>query len=172
MDLMNVAAAAHAANGRQPVGKRDPAAAAERKFIYVARFVCGQVDPCDCGCLPLASGSYATAILIHNCSLKTVEVVKRFVPVVIAGTAIAREPNTAAPRAEDRLILPPQAATMDDCCAIVERLLGWEGGGSHPVFAGVVEITASADVAVSTVYTTRGLKLHGASIAVERIASL
>lgn len=171
MEPMSMAPAAIAADERRLVRQRNSSAAADPRFIYVARLVCGLVEPCGCGCLPVAAGSYATTIIIHNYSLKAVEVVKRFVPVVLAGAAIAREPRSAGPRAEDRVVIPAQTATMDDCCALVDKFLGGPAEGSHPVVVGLIEITASADVAVSAFYTTRGLKPLGISIAVDRIAS-
>ncbi|HAT31550.1 MAG TPA: hypothetical protein DCW29_12070, partial [Janthinobacterium sp.] len=93
-------------------------------FVYSLKFVCGTQPECDCACAPLRPGSYATEIAIHNYSLKPVELIKRFVPLVLAGAAAGREPLTAGPRAEERLLLPAQSATMDDCCHILERLLG------------------------------------------------
>ena len=127
------------------------------RFVYTVDFVCGEGTGCGCECTPEQKGGYATAIAIHNYSLKPVEIVKRFVPLVFSGAAIGREPGTVGALAEDRMVLPAQSATMDDCCAIAARLLGAAPPTSLPISAGVLEITASADVSVTAVYTSSGL---------------
>lgn len=127
------------------------------RFVYTIDFVCGELNGCGCECSPEQKGRYATSIAIHNYSLKPVEIVKRLVPVVLSGAAIGREPRTASALAEDRIVLPAQSATMDDCCRIAERLLGAAPPASLPISAGLLEITASADVSVTAVYTSSGL---------------
>lgn len=139
-------------------------------FVYSVKFICGVQPECDCQCAPVQPGRYSTEINIHNYSLKEVEVRKRFVPVVLAGAPAGREPRVAKVRAEDRLILPPQTATMDDCCRIAELLFDGEPPSPIPLTIGFLELTASADIAVTAVYTTSGLKSGGVSIAVEQIA--
>src|SRR5258708_11594765 len=75
-------------------------------FVSSVKFVCGVQPECDCQCTPVQPGVYATEINIHNYTLKPVDIVKRFVPVVYAGAAAGREPRTAAVRAEDKITLP------------------------------------------------------------------
>jgi len=126
---------------------------------YSVKFVCGQQED-GCGCAPVRPGQYATQISIHNYSSETVEIRKRFIPLVLAGAPVGREPKVAEVRAADAIKLPPHTATMDDCCRITELLFG------APVDAptiGVLEIIASRDVAVTAVYST------GASLDVEPI---
>lgn len=141
-------------------------------ITYSVKFICGVQPECGCECAPAQPGLYATEINIHNYSLKPVQLVKRFVPLVLAGAPLGREPRVAAPRAEERMLLPAQAATMDDCCHIMQLLLGAAPGACPPLTIGILEITASAPVAVTAVYTTSGTKAgSGVSIHVEQIAA-
>ena len=137
-------------------------------FVYSVKFICGMQPECDCECAPIEPGRYATEINIHNYSSKEVAILKRFVPVVLAGAPVGREPRPATVRAEDKITLPPHTATLDDCCRIAELLFG-AGGTSMPLTIGFLEISADADIAVTAVYTTSG-KSGGVSIAVEQIA--
>lgn len=139
-------------------------------FVYAAKFICGVQPACECQCAPVAPGCYATEINIHNYSLKEVRIQKRFIPVVLAGAAAGREPRIAAARAEDKIVLPLQTATVDDCCRIAELLFGGPPPSPMPLIIGLLEITASAEVAVTAVYTASGLKAGGVSIEVEQIA--
>ncbi|MGH9665953.1 MAG: hypothetical protein ACRD9L_16125 [Bryobacteraceae bacterium] len=140
-------------------------------FVYSVKFVCGVQPECECACTPVQPGKYATEINIHNYSLlQEVQVLKRIVPVVLAGAPMGREPQVAAVRAEDRIVLPPQTATMDDCCRIAELLFGGSAPSPMPLTIGFLELTASAPIAVTAVYTTSGLKSPGVSIRVEQIA--
>jgi hypothetical protein len=115
-------------------------------------------------------GRYATEINIHNYGIKEVAIHKRFIPVVLAGAPVGREPKVVVPRAEDKIILPPQTATMDDCCRIAELLFGGEAASPMPITIGFLEITANGPIAVTAVYTATGLDSTGVSIEVEQIA--
>jgi hypothetical protein len=139
-------------------------------FVYSVKFICGTQPECGCECAPLRPGKYATEVNIHNYSLIEVEIVKRFVPVVLAGAPAGREPRVAAVRAEDKITLPAQTATMDDCCRIVELLLGGAPPSPVPLTVGFLELTASAEIAVTAVYTASGLQAGGLSLEVEQIA--
>jgi len=136
------------------------------QFVYSVKFICGVQGESGCACAPVQPGTYATEINIHNYSFKPVEIVKRFVPVVFAGAPVGREPRVAGVRAEDRIILPPQTATMDDCCRITELLFGEATTRPLPLTIGFLEITTSADVAVTAVYTTSSGK-SGGGVAIE-----
>jgi hypothetical protein len=139
-------------------------------FIYPVKFICGEQPSCGCACTPVQPGRYATEINIHNPDRKPVEIQKRFIPVVLAGAPVGREPRTSGVRAEDKIALPPQAATMDDCCRIGDLLLGGDVGATLPLTIGFLEITSSGPIAVTAVYTTRGLESAGVSIRVEQIS--
>jgi hypothetical protein len=135
-------------------------------FTYSVKFICGVQPECGCTCAPAQQGTYATEIDIHNYSRKPVEIVKRFVPVVLAGAPAGREPSSASPLTEDRITLPAQAATMDDCCRITELIFGVKPASPLPLTLGVLELTASAEIAVTAVYTITGAKPHG-GVAIE-----
>jgi hypothetical protein len=145
-------------------------------LTYSVKFICGTQPKCDCECMAVRPGSYSTAISIHNPSSRDVEVSKRFVPVIFAGAAVGREPRSSKPRAEDRIVLPPHGATMDDCCRITELLFGAPVGSATPLTVGFLEITASADVSVTAIYTAGALEDGSGgcapSISVETIVGL
>ena len=141
-------------------------------FVYSAKFICGEQPACGCECTSVQPGRYATEINIHNFGIKEVTIQKRFVPLVLAGAAVGREPRVAATRAEDKIVLPPQTATMDDCCRIAELLFGGEAASPVPITIGFLEITASGPLAVTAVYTTTGLDSVGVSIEVEQIVPI
>jgi hypothetical protein len=155
------------------VGKKDvriTVPACPAAFVYSAKFICGEQPGCGCECTPVQPGRYATEINIHNFGLKPVEIQKRFIPVVLAGAPVGREPRSAGVRAEDKIALPPQTATMDDCCRIAELLFGGEAASPMPITIGFLEITSSGPIAVTAVYTATGLESSGVSISVEQIA--
>jgi hypothetical protein len=122
----------------------------QKTVHYSVKFVCG-TQPEACGCSPVQPGRYATQVSIHNYGQAAVTVRKRFIPVVLAGAPLGREPRFGTSRAEDSIELPPHTATMDDCCRITGLLFG------APVEAltiGILEITATGNVAVTAIYTT------------------
>jgi hypothetical protein len=140
-------------------------------FVYSAKFIFGEQPACGCECTSVQPGRYATEINIHNYGIKEVAIHKRFIPVVLAGAPVGREPKVVVPRAEDKIILPPQTATMDDCCRIAELFFGGEAASPMPITTGLLEITANGPIAVTAVYTATGLDSAGVSIQVEQIAT-
>ena len=135
-----------------------------KQVRYSVKFICGvQADQLHCGCAAVQPGRYATQISIHNPSNDTVDIRKQFIPLVLAGAPLGRDPHVAEARAEDAIKLPPHTATMDDCCRITELLFGAPLDGLTSLTIGVLEITASRDVSVTAIYTT------GRSIDVEAI---
>ena len=139
-------------------------------FVYSVKFVCGVQPDCGCECSSVQPGQYATEINIHNFNFKDVEVTKSFIPVVLAGAPAGRQPHTAKSLADDKITLPRQTATMEDCCRITELLFGGPATSPLPLTIGFLELTASAEIAVTAVYTTSGLTPGGVSISVEQIA--
>lgn len=136
--------------GRVPVSVGP---AAFHLFVYSVAFVCGkQVDNC-CGCAPVRPGHYATEINIHNLGERAAPVLKRVIPLVLAGAVRGREPKAAAIAAVDVIILPPHSATMDDCCRLQELLLGSPVSGDAALTTGVLEIFSTVELAVTAVYT-------------------
>lgn len=139
------------------------------EFVYSVKFVCGTQPECPCDCSSVRPGHYATEINIHNFSAREVKIRKRVIPVVLASAPAGREPASAGPRASDSITLPPHTATMDDCCRLAELLLGT--GPTTALNIGFLEITASAELAVTAVYTSSGLQSGGLSIDVQQVES-
>ena len=125
-------------------------------FVYSVKFVCGCQEDCDCNCMPVRPGRYATEINIHNYTLTDVKIEMRFIPLVLASAPVGREPKTSAARAEEQITLPRQTATMVDCCRITELFFGGQAPAATAMTVGVVEILATADIAITVVYTTKG----------------
>jgi len=147
-----------------------PACAPTRE-VFAAKFVCGEQADRDCACTALRPGRYATEINLHNYGLKPVTVIKRFVPLVLGGAPVGREPRVTAPRAEDRIVLPPQSATFDDCCRIVELLYGAPATTAPlPLTVGWLELTADGPLAVTAVYTASAPDGAGVSVDVVQVA--
>jgi hypothetical protein len=45
---------------------------------------------------------------------------------------------------------------MDDCCRILELLLGAPPGGQVPITIGIMEVISTVELAVTAVYTASG----------------
>jgi hypothetical protein len=151
--------------GRNPVVVR---AQEFRLFAYSVKFVCGeQKDDC-CECSPVVAGRYSTEINIFNPFNKLVAVEKRVIPLVLAGAAAGREPKVAKPVSTDIVRLPAHSATMDDCCRILEMVLGAAPAGPVPLTLGILEIVATAEIVVTAVYTAASGD-SGPSLEVEQV---
>jgi hypothetical protein len=143
-------------------------------YSYSVKFVCGvqDEDPPDRRCLPgVRPGIYATEINIHNYHDQPVSLEKFVLPLVLTGSPRGREPDLVTAQAKDRINLPPNSATMDDCCRIAELLLGSPAPGRLPLAIGLLEIVSPVELHVTAVYTatnTRGVP--SVSIDVEQIA--
>lgn len=141
-----------------------------RRFVYSVKFICGeQTDDCH-GCAPVRPGRYATEINIHNFHDRRVGIRKQVIPLVLAGAARGREPQVAGVTARDKISLPPHSATMDDCCRIVDLLLGAKPSSPVPLTIGLLEITSLVELSVTAVYTATDLNNGSLSVDVEEIA--
>jgi hypothetical protein len=158
------------ADGSPLAGKRVRITVPPCAFTYSVKFICGTQPECDCECVSVQPGRYATEINIHNYGLKDLDLLFRFIPVVLTGAPAGREPKTVAPRAVEKLTLPRSSAAMIDCCRISQLLFSGAVLGPMPLNIGFVEIVANGELAVTAVYTTSGLKQSGVSIEVEQIA--
>jgi hypothetical protein len=138
-------------------------------FSYAVKFICGIQSDCACDCAPVRPGNYATEINIYNHTDKQATIRKHVVPVVLAGAPAGREPRVVPRRAEDRIVLPPHSATMDDCCRIAELLLGAPPQGSTPLTVGFLEIVSPIELSITAVYTASGPDGKTVSIDVEQI---
>ncbi|MGH9722486.1 MAG: hypothetical protein ACRD8O_19930 [Bryobacteraceae bacterium] len=146
-----------------------PACKFEVFYSYSVKFVCGVQPECPCACAPVSPGTYATEINIYNHNTSESLIRKRIIPVVLAGAAAGREPRTASLRAEDKLVLPPRSATMDDCCRIAELLLGVSPTSPMLITIGFLEIVSPVELSVTAVYTVTGQNSGSVSIDVEQI---
>ncbi len=158
-----------APDGRVP-GQNNDYQVACKFFSYAVKFVCGVEPECECACAPVRPGSYATEINIYNHGDKKAEIRKHVVPIVLAGAPAGREPRVVAARAEDKIVLPPHSATMDDCCRLTELLLGAPVQGPMPLTIGFLEIVSPVELSVTAVYTVTGTDGKTVSIDVEQIA--
>jgi hypothetical protein len=139
------------------------------KYTYAVKFVCGTQADCGCGCSPVRPGTYATEINILNPHCKEATITKRVVPLVFAGAVTGREPAIAEARATDRIVLPPGAATMDDCCRIAELLYGGVPDSGLPPTVGFLEIVSDVELHVTAVYTATDSRGNGLSFEAETI---
>ena len=124
-----------------------------RVFVYSVKFLCGeQKDDC-CACGPVRPGRYATEINIHNPGLTQAPVLKQVIPLALAGGVSGREPNFKAPATREAIRLPAHSATMDDCCRLLELLLGAPPSGPVPLTVGILEVISTVELSVTAVYT-------------------
>jgi hypothetical protein len=138
------------------------------RFSYSVKFLCG-IQHEECGCAPVRPGHYATEINIHNFQDREVKIEKRILPLVIAGAARGREPGFTQPTAFDTIVLPRQAATMDDCCRITELLFGAQPAQPVPLTLGFLEIVSPIELKVTAVYTVSDLKSGSVSMDVATV---
>ena len=150
-------------------------AAAEGLFAYSVKIVCGKQTETNCCCIAgVRPGLYATEVNIQNLNLVTARVVKFVQPLINSGAVVAREPNITDPaalpkRQVEAIILPPLAATMDDCCRIAEC---WTPpSGDTALTIAILSIVSQLELSVSAVYTANPLSGDGISIDVEYIPS-
>jgi hypothetical protein len=143
---------------------------ATNRFSYSAKFVCGtqaqpQTNPNVC--FPVRPGTYATEINIYNHHLdQAAEVEKFFVPLVLNGEPIGREPRVAGVRTREAIVLKPQTGTMDDCCRIDEVL---KLPSPAALTIGFLQIFSTIELSVTAVYTATDPRSNGLSIDVDQI---
>lgn len=140
-----------------------------RRYVYSVKFICGVQKGDCCDCSPVVPGRYATEINIHNYHEREVAIAKRLIPLVLAGAPRGREPRVAGVAAADRMILPGHNATMDDCCRLLELLLGAAPTAALPVTIGILEIVSLVELSVTAVYTVADLTGGHTSVDVETI---
>jgi hypothetical protein len=156
---------------------REISAAAEAQglFVYSVKIVCGKQTETNCCCVAGARpGLYATEVNIQNLNLERALVLKFVQPLISLGAVVAREPNltdptTLPPRQIEAIVLPPLAATMDDCCRIGEMLPPPSGEAALTI--AILSIVSQLELSVSAVYTANPLTGDGISIDVEYIQS-
>ena len=152
------------------------AAAGGGVFVYSVKIVCGKQTETNCGCCVAGTrpGLYATEVNIQNFNFVQAPVLKFVQPLIHMGAVLAREPDVTNPatlpkRQFETIILPPLAATMDDCCRIAEMLPA--PSGETPLTIAILSIASPLELSVSAVYTANPLNGDGISIDVEYIPS-
>ena len=154
---------------------REMSAAAEVFFAYSVKIVCGKQTGTNCCCVAgTRPGLYATEVNIQNLNFVQAPVLKFVQPLIHLGAVLAREPDVTNPftlpkRQIEDIILPPLAATMDDCCRIAEMLPA--PSGETPLTIAILSIVSPLELSVSAVYTANPLSGDGISIDVEYIPS-
>jgi hypothetical protein len=141
-----------------------------RRYVYSVKFLCGEQSDACCECAPVRPGHYATEINIHNHHDHKLSVVKQVIPLVLVGAVRGREPQVAGVAARERLVLPGHSATMDDCCRIMEMLLGGKPAGPLPLTIGLLELSSPVELSVTAVYTATDLNTGSVSIDVETVS--
>ena len=136
-------------------------------FSYSVKFVCGVVDAESEGIV--RPGIYSTEINIHNYHDVRVAVRKNVLPLVFDGKARGREPDFVGVKQQDRIVLPPDTATMDDCYRIAHLLYGGPPPQPLPLMIGYLEIVSTRPLAVDGVYTASDRAGRTVSIDVERV---
>ena len=81
----------------------------------------------------------------------------------------SQTPLTLPKRQVETIILPPLAATMDDCCRIADMLPA--PSGEAPLTIAILSIASPLELSVSAVYTANPLNGDGISIDVEYVPS-
>jgi hypothetical protein len=140
-------------------------------FIYSVKFLCGEQREDCCGCSPVRPGHYSTEINIHNPEAKEAPVLKRAIPLVVAGAVSGREPKFNGPGKPDIIRLPGHSATMDDCCRIQELVLGAPPSGPIPLTVGILEVISTVELSVTAVYTATDGGGGAPSIEVKQIGA-
>jgi hypothetical protein len=138
-------------------------------FVYSVKFLCGEQSDDCCACGPVRPGRYSTEINIHNSGDKQAPVLKRMIPLVLAGAVVGREPKFREAATLEVIKLPAHSATMDDCCRIATLLLGAPPAGPVPLTLGILEILSTVELDVTAVYTATGKDGGTPSIEVNQI---
>jgi len=149
-----------------------PACKPKVLYSYSVKFVCGEQEEedCECGCTTgVRPGIYATEINIHNYHDEAVPIKKFVLPLVFRGVSRGREPDLVTVTARDQINLPPNSATMDDCCRIAELLSDSAGRRQPPLAIGILEIVSPVELHVTAVYTATDRQARSVSIDVEQI---
>jgi hypothetical protein len=97
-----------------------------------------------------------------------VKIRSKVIPVMLAGAPVARIPRSSEARDGGETVLPLHSATLIDCCRLSEHVLGALGSGA-PLHIGFLEITSSAEVAVTAVYTVSGPTAGAVSVDVKTV---
>jgi len=148
-----------------------PACKPKYLYSYSIKFVCGVQEACECSCTAgVRPGVYATEINIHNYHDESVPIQKFVLPIVFAGSPQGREPRIVEAKGRDRIILPGNSATMDDCCRLSDLLFDSAPPTRLPLTTGFLEIVSPVELQITAVYTATDPESGSISIDVQQIA--
>ena len=140
-------------------------------FIYSVKFICGVQNP-STTCTPVRPGAYATEINIHNfhpplssgAEPPVAHIQKRILLLIHNNQPVGLEPNVVAATPLATINLPPESATMDNCCNIGPNF------APNALNVGFLELTSNLALNVTAVYTATDLNATGISIDVQIIS--
>jgi hypothetical protein len=113
-------------------------------------------------------GIYSTEINIHNFHRdQQAQIEKRVLLLVQNDAPVGREPHVARAQPFEQITLPPDSATMDDCCHLGERL---HFNPAH-LNIGFFEILSNIELNVTAVYTATDLKAASIAIDVQTVGA-
>jgi Integrin beta chain VWA domain len=152
---------------------RVPACCRKRRYSYSVKYVIGCAEKQECNSkMAVNAGNYTTEINIHNYQQKEAIIEKHIVPVVLNGETVGREPRYAGIIANDKIVLPPYTATMDDTYRLAQLLYNNEPPCDIALNIGFLHIISNIELAVTAVYTAAGNKgRRVSSIDVEEISA-
>ena len=145
-------------------------------FVYSVKFICGVQNP-STACTPVRPGAYATEINIHNFHPPAPPSVpppvaiiqKRILLLVQNNQPVGLEPHTVPATPFATINLPPDSATMDNCCN-----LGPNFAPNALNIGFLEELSSNLTLNVTAVYTATESSAAGAStgisIAVQTIS--
>jgi hypothetical protein len=136
-----------------------PACCKKRRYSYSVKYVIGLQENGECNSKnTVNTGNYTTEINIHNYQKKKAVIEKHIVPVILKGEAIGREPKFSGIVANDKIVLSPYTATMDDTYRLAELLYGKDVPCSIPLNIGFLHIISNIELSVTAVYTAAAIK--------------
>jgi hypothetical protein len=137
-------------------------------FVYSVKFICGTENPPTPAptCTPVRQGTYATEINIHNFQTAHAATIQKRVLLLVHNDApVGREPQIARAQPFANITLPPDTATLDDCCS----LGGPFNFSLSQINIGFLELVSNVALNVTAVYTATDLRAASISIDVQSI---
>jgi hypothetical protein len=139
-------------------------------FSYSVKFVCGVQNPGTASpapqCSPVRPGIYATEVNIHNFHPDQGATIKKSALLLIHNDEpVGREPRFVKKQPFASIQLPPETATMDDCCGLAGPL----HMDPARLNVGFLEIVSDVELNITAVYTATDAKLASISIDIDTI---
>jgi hypothetical protein len=133
-------------------------------FVYSVKFICGVQNP-STTCTSVRPGAYATEINIHNFHPAPPSggpppiaiIQKRIMLLVHNNQAVGLEPNVVTATPFATINLPPDSATMDNCCNLGANF------APNALNIGFLELSSTLALNVTAVYTATDLTSTGVS---------